>query len=173
MSREEYESIIKVLNSKSECSDYEGFSCLRSKDGRGGMMSKEIICIRLCSIIKDFCEKEEKCEDCSLRHISDNIEHYAKLHEENRLIELPCKVGDTVWIVRENIYEATVHRVVLSISESDNFINLDVGYEYVDWFYDDGRKATATALCRYLRDAFLTKEEAEAKLMELKGEKDG
>lgn len=89
---------------------------------------------------------------------------------DNGVIVLPCKVGDTVWIVRENIYEATVHRVVLSISESDNFINLDVEYEYVDWFYDDGRKATATALCRYLRDAFLTKEEAERALAELKGE---
>ena len=93
--------------------------------------------------------------------------HYYNLQKENRLIELPCAVGDTVWIVRENIYEATVHRVVLSISESDNFINLGVGYEYADWFYDDGRKATATELCRYLRDAFPTKEEAEAKLKEL------
>lgn len=109
------------------------------------------------------CTNEKRYRTCEFAY-------FKQLEATGRLIELPCKVGDTAWIVRENIYEATVHRVVLSISESDNFINLDVGYEYVDWFYDDGRKATATALCRYLRDAFLTKEEAEAKLKELKGE---
>lgn len=99
------------------------------------------------------------------------LAHYEDLEEQGRLIELPCKLGDTIWIVRENIHEATICRIVLNISESNNFINLDVAYEYVDWFYNDGRKAKATALCRYLSDAFLTKEEAEAKLAELKGGK--
>ena len=118
------------------------------------------------SKIREECPQYNICYE---RKMYDKLCELEDLEEQGRLIELPCKVGDTVWIVRENIYEATVHRVVLSISESDNFINLDVGYEYVDWFYDDGRKATATALCRYLRDAFLTKEEAEAKLAELGG----
>ena len=68
------------------------------------------------------------------------LEKVVELLKADRLIELPCKVGDTVWIVRENIHEATICRIVLNISESNNFINLDVAYEYVDWFYNDGRK---------------------------------
>lgn len=57
-------------------------------------MSKDI---GFCSITEDICRKEGECEKCSLKHIHENMEHYAKLHEANRLIELPCAVGDTVW----------------------------------------------------------------------------
>lgn len=128
---------------------------------------------RLVELLKEADDATE-VHDCDYPTYEEAIQaFYTSIADyllANGVIVPPCKVGDTVWIVRENIYEATVHRVVLSISESDNFINLGVGYEYADWFYDDGRKATAKELCIYLRDAFPTKEEAEAKLEELKGE---
>lgn len=45
-----------------------------------------------CSITEDICRKEGECETCSLKHIHENIEHYAKLHEQGRLIEVVrCK----------------------------------------------------------------------------------
>ena len=113
-------------------------------------------------ILQDIITDHELCK------VQENeLAKVVELLKADRLKELPCKVGDTVWIVRGNVYEAKIDRIVLSVSESNNFINLDVSYEYVDWFYDDGRKDTSTALCRYLSDAFLTKEEAEAKLAEM------
>ena len=65
-------------------------------------MSKDI---GFCSITEDICRKEGECEKCSLKHIHENIEHYAMLHEAGRLIELPCAVGDTVWIIAPNYYK--------------------------------------------------------------------
>lgn len=43
--------------------------------------------IGFCSITEDLCRKEGECEKCSLKHIHENMEHYAKLHEQGRLIE--------------------------------------------------------------------------------------
>lgn len=43
--------------------------------------------IGFCSITEDICRKEGECEKCSLKHIHENMEHYAKLHEQGRLIE--------------------------------------------------------------------------------------
>ena len=97
----------------------------------------------------------------------DAISRIAGLSKSNRLIELPCAVGDTVWIVRGNVYEAKVCRIVSHIPTPNDYITLDVVYEHIDFFYNDGRTTKDTALCRYLSDAFLTKEEAEAKLKEL------
>ena len=107
-------------------------------------MSKDI---GFCSITEGICRKGGECETCSLQHVFVNVEHYAKLLEENRLIELPCKVGTPIWLIT--------------------------------WDYDEfnDRYYYATPTTFALEDVvdlgtviFLTKEEAEAKLAELKGE---
>lgn len=95
---------------------------------------------------------------------------WKELAKQGRLIELPCKAGDTVWVIRYGkVFEAKITRVVLGICNSSTYINLDVSYEFVDPFYNDGRMESMTAICRYLDDVFLTKSEAEVKLAELKG----
>ena len=109
-------------------------------------MSKDI---GFCSITEDLCKKDGKCEDCSLKHIHENIEHYAKLHEENRLIELPCVVGEEVWIGHK----------IYSFGESV----IKVMYNSV------------SSIIVAMQDGFVfgrTKEEAEAKLKELEGDKE-
>lgn len=108
-------------------------------------MSKDI---GFCSITEDLCKKDGKCEDCSLKHILDNIEYYAKLHEENRLIELPCKVGDTVYC----------------ITIDNNIHNLPVQ----DIYHALVLKSNKTGELR--KGYYRTKAEAEAKLAKLKGE---
>lgn len=119
-------------------------------------MSKDI---GFCSITEGLCEKDGKCEDCSLKHIHENIEHYAKLHEENRLIELPCKVGDTVWSTKwwDN----------KKISKK---IDGETWYKDIFQHKITKEKFSLYDLDRIGKDVFLTKEEAEAKLEELKGE---
>ena len=55
-------------------------------------MSKDI---GFCSITEGICRKEGECKTCSLQHIYTNIEHYAKLHEQGRLIVTPeTGIGD-------------------------------------------------------------------------------
>ena len=43
------------------------------------------------------------CDDCNSckwsQAIFDKLAHYEDLEEQGRLIELPCKAGDTVWVV--------------------------------------------------------------------------
>lgn len=94
------------------------------------------------------------------------LARYEDLEEQNRLIELPCKIGDTVYVIpskvnyelnivnhhEENnrVYEQTVHSIQM-------FSN----YRYV--------LATCDGLCSILSDFyketwFLTREEAEAAL---------
>ena len=51
-------------------------------------------------------DKQEIREDCSLykvcleRQIFEKLQHYEDLEEQGRLIELPCKIGDTVWDIK-------------------------------------------------------------------------
>lgn len=51
-------------------------------------------------------DKQEIREDCSLykvcleRQIFEKLQHYEDLEEQDGLIELPCKIGDTVYGIR-------------------------------------------------------------------------
>ena len=39
-----------------------------------------------------------ECEDCRISDAFTKLAHYEDLEEAGRLIELPCAVGDTVWV---------------------------------------------------------------------------
>lgn len=115
-------------------------------------MSKDI---GFCSITEDICKKDGKCEDCSLKHIHENIEHYAKLHEENRLIELPCAVGDMVWMVIDNRdFKRRMKDYCPSAEELPDLNIVEHNFSLL-------------LLSSIGKTVFLTKEEAEAKLKEL------
>lgn len=95
------------------------------------------------------------CESCTGVLCGDAFEmikklaHYEDLEEQGRLIELPCKVGDTVW--------AVLHNEML-------YWNGEPRYQIKTVKFHCG------LLHEFGRRIFLTKEEAEAKLAELKGE---
>ena len=132
--------------------------------------------IGFCSITEDLCKKDGKCEDCSLKHIYENIEHYAKLHEENRLIELPCKVGDTVYMIQKRYTKCSKHQErrdeyncqgceeLVCDSHIEHYIQ-PLNSAPIDWIVRMDNQFGETV--------FLTKEEAERKLAELEGDKDG
>lgn len=118
-------------------------------------MSKDI---GFCSITEGICRKEGECKTCSLQHIYTNIEHYAKLHEQGRLIELPCALYDVVWSIQPLAYK---YKAVRSDSIG-SFSYSEEGLEMWDW--------NGVRIGVFGKTAFLTEEEAEAKLAELKGE---
>jgi hypothetical protein len=95
-----------------------------------------------CDIWKQLC----KCKD---------------LEEQGRLIELPCKVGDTVWAIFPTWTPMECEVVAIEILTSTVNIEtkvVDSDADRIFWPADFGKTV------------FLTKEEAEAKLKELQGE---
>ncbi len=92
-------------------------------------------------------EIKAKCNiynQCLERKVYDKLCHYEDLEEQGRLIELPCKVGGEIWVLE---YDSTF-RASGEIFK-DEFEISDLPF-MGSWI-------------------FATKEEAEAKLAELKG----
>ena len=97
------------------------------------------------------------------------LAHYEDLEEQGRLIELPCAVGDKVWII---IQDEDGHCIEWDMVQSVH-IN-----QYAD-FSSLGRlkncinitRLTNIPLTAFGEAIFTTKEEAEAKLKELEEEK--
>ena len=107
-----------------------------------------------------------KCDNCEITtSICEKLGKYEDLEEQGRLIKLSCKVGDTVYVpTRDFISELRI--AYISVSENNTFFHwmLNAGiYPNLDGFSVD----------KIGKTVFLTKSEAEAKLKELRGEKNG
>lgn len=98
----------------------------------------------------------------------DAISRIAGLSKSNRLIELSCKVGDTVWLLNLDKIEECVVDSFHIYDMRDIYVTLTT-IKYNDkeehWYEEDIDKSCT----RFGIDTFLTKEEAEAKLKELQG----
>lgn len=116
-----------------------------------------------CEFLKD---KEEfgKWLDRN-KWITKKCDEYARAEEQGRLIKLPCKVGDTVYVpTRDFISELRIAHI--SVSENNTFFHwmLNAGiYPNLDGFSVD----------KIGKTVFITKSEAEQKLKEMESEQDG
>ena len=93
----------------------------------------------------------------TVEQVFGRLAYYEDLEEQGRLIVLPCKVGDTVYMINEiptpyHIYECRVEDV--NISEFGNFVRIRDCY---------GRRYGHT-FDFYGKTVFLTREEAEEAL---------
>lgn len=105
--------------------------------------------------IKEYWEHKQVSE--YLRKLKD----YEDLEEQGRLVKLPCKVGDTVYVpTRDFISELRI--VHISISKNNTFFH---------WMLNDGiyQNLDGFSVDKIGKTVFLTKAEAEAKLKELRG----
>ena len=105
-------------------------------------------------------------DDMGLQRILQKLAYYEDLEESGRLIELPCKVGDTVYLVYEiDEFEDTFYGIdigeVFAIGIDENFVM------WISARYESGLKYYHT-LDEIGKAVFLTPEEAEAKLKEMK-----
>lgn len=113
------------------------------------------------------------------QHI-DKLAEYENLEEQDRLIKLPCKVGDTVYLIDRDennkfkVYEGKWKRVSLVQTSKDGSFNLrgEISYDIYDCFYNDGRMMKHGMYVGQERTkigevVFLTKSEAEQKLKEM------
>ena len=135
-------------------------------------------------------DKEEDCPTCSIcwdcdipprkcKYISDALEKladYEDLEEQGRLIKLPCKVGDTVYVVTSpfNVFDDIEYDENMKDEVYESYVSSITFYECGEQ-YRIYAKATNHFIGAYFRECdfgktvFLTKSEAEAKLKELRG----
>lgn len=140
-----------------------------------------IVLIRECGdkLCEDICDDIEcDCSKCELEKALEKLADYEDLEEQGLLVRLPCKVGDTVWVVTSPIN-------VFGYDEYDG----DAEYEVYESFlssvsyYASGEqfriyaKVTNSFIAAYFRECdfgesiFLTREDAEKKLEEMKNDK--
>ena len=114
----------------------------------------------------------KKCEptscmefDCSCNLVSDALDklaHYEDLEEQGRLIELPCKVGDTVYFIKFafSVAKSPITAEIVSIKIIDG----EMIYTAITQENSIVRKFKSDAIGKTV---FFTKSEAEAKLKEM------
>nr|DAQ56201.1 MAG TPA: hypothetical protein [Caudoviricetes sp.] len=132
-----------------------------------------------------WCEMERLTNsDKEIPTLIDNAEYWLKLYfklkdfedaeEQGLLLKLPCKVGDTVWVVtspfnvfddieyeknmRNEVYEAFVSSVTFYKNGEQYRISAKVTNHFIGAYFQK---------CDFGKTVFLTKEEAEAKLKEM------
>lgn len=110
----------------------------------------------------------------------DKLATYEDAEEQGQILQPPCKVGDTVYLIDRDennkfkVYEGKWERVSLVQTSKDGPFNLcgEISYDLYDCFYDDGRimkhgMYVGQESTKIGEIVFLTKEEAEAKLKEM------
>ena len=113
-----------------------------------------------------FCKNEvDGCKNCYIQQVFKKLADYEDLEEQGLLVRLPCKVGDTVYRVnagaKQPIIPMTVSEIHFLCYKNERAVRFDaIGKE------DMGES------CYRLEDigriVFLTHEEAERKLEEMK-----
>lgn len=106
--------------------------------------------------------KAESLTGLEMAQIYATLNHYKKLEEQGRLIELPCKVGDTVYKVNKASRKVAEHNVIKIEYESND----NKGFCCQIWFenYD------FCFVHHFGKTVFLTREEAEKVLDQQKQE---
>lgn len=112
----------------------------------------------------------------ALEIIAERLANREQAEEQGLLLRLPCKVGDTVYVVtspfnvfddieydenmKDEVYEAYVSSVSFYESGEQYRIYAKVTNHFIGAYFRE---------CDFGKTVFLTKEEAEAKLAEMEG----
>lgn len=89
--------------------------------------------------------------------------------DKSKFIELPCSIGDTVYtVIYQKVYEAEVICIRPFVFKDYVEYRGNVIITFEDPFYHDGRPLEQELFCVFGKDTFLTREEAEKKLEEMK-----
>jgi hypothetical protein len=107
----------------------------------------------------------EKCNECDFCYaICEKLGEYEDLEEQGRLIKLPCRIGDTVY-VKMAPYCKT-HYAEAEVKDFVHFISCGFCIVVTSKYFDKQN----IPFSEFGKTVFLTKPEAEAKLKELRGE---
>ncbi len=119
-----------------------------------------------------FSGTKEAKSNVTIKEVCDKLADYENLEEQGRLIKLPCKVGDTVYV-----------NGVLGCGEAEEYRVIRVDYHstlgteknefYIEALLCANPDSSIAFYDKHFgKTVFLTKSEAEAKLKELRGGED-
>lgn len=112
--------------------------------------------------------REPSCEE--IDEVYRRLKHYEDLEEQGRLIELPCKVGDTIYEIKE--YRTKCHCNYTFDEYScegcyEDYCDSERAYKIVEYkAYNISNITELLRLNKIGKTVFLTKEEAEQALAE-------
>lgn len=123
----------------------------------------------------DTVDNKNMCLECAEEHdqLAEwliQLKEYQTLEEQDRLIKLPCKVGDIVW---DNDYGRPYAYTITAFSfgECEGYIDEPVETKEVVFYYtnSNGSVTGSFAESEIGKSVFLSKSEAKEKLKELRG----
>ena len=113
-----------------------------------------------------------KCDKCEIAtSICEKLGKYEDLDEHGRLVKLPCKIGDVIYRVNAGAKEPVIKMRVLQVNYKQ--LREDRIIIRIDAMNDNDMGESCYLLEDFGKNVFITKSEAEAKLKELRGEKNG
>ena len=106
----------------------------------------------------------------SKAEMAKEIRAWRNLEEQGLLVRLPCKVGDTVWD-NDFGYPEPYEIKAFSYGYCDSYVEPDIEDQII-FYYENysGSIAVAFPMSELGKNVFLTREEAENKLEEMKHE---
>ena len=99
----------------------------------------------------------------------DKLAEYETAEEEGGLVVLPCKVGDVVYAIEDKYYEYLYHKGI----QKGHVCRFEYDKEWFVWIHIDGCNKDlqiAYKTSNFNQTVFLTREEAEKALKEIKKE---
>lgn len=115
------------------------------------------------SIVKDNYREENE----QLVQWLEELKEYKELEEQGRLLKLPCKIGETLWWISDEDEEGNKVFCPRKCEEPISLVGIDRDGDIVVLVGESENNPFDKLGSRW---ALLTKEEAEAKLKEMKGE---
>lgn len=126
------------------------------------------------------------CDNCSqgagncktVKNMIKKLATYEDLEEQGLLVRLPCKAGDTVWVVTSpiNVFDYDKYDGDAEYEVYESFLS-SVSYYASGEQFRIYAKVTNSFIAAYFRECdfgktvFLTREEADSKLEEMKNDK--
>lgn len=114
--------------------------------------------------------KEAK-SNVTIKEVCDKLADYEDLEEQGRLLRLPCKVGDKIFLDFAG-FGKDIDKFIVKDFHLDCFEDGET-ILFCDYESDDGVLSGRIDVVEFGKTIFLTKSEAEAKLKELGGNQNG
>ena len=116
-----------------------------------------------CDLCCEYCKATEEgsqdCSECAIGKCFNKLGKYEDLEERGKLLKLPCKAGQKVFLLRKDI-KSVIDGEITSISISEFAIGIRI------FIIDDNRYMDAS-FDKIGDIVFFTREEAESALKEL------
>lgn len=114
----------------------------------------------------DFCketcaehEEDKDCNRCPIQKAIEKLTQYEDLEEQGKLLKLPCKAGQKVYLLRKDI-KSVIDGEITSIGICEFTMGMRI-------FITDDNRYTNASFDKIGEIVFFTQEEAEAALKEL------